>query len=73
MSISSNRAFPGIEQLPGVASRTEHHPGMTIRQYYAAIAMQSILSNTGKSLSPEVVARESLAYADALIRELGDY
>jgi hypothetical protein len=69
---SSKYAFPGTEQVPGVASRTEHHPGMTLREYYAGIAMQSMLNNAMGTVSPEEMATRSLRYADALIAALDE-
>lgn len=47
-------------------------PGLTIRQYYAGLAMQAILSNSIIYVagSPEGMAKEALRCADALINEL---
>lgn len=49
--------------------------GLTKREYFAGLAMQAYLSGVladGKSFSPsdEEVAQESVAYADALLKEL---
>lgn len=48
--------------------------GLTIRQHFAAMAMQGMVSNPEiqklTSLNLEGVAIESVAYANALIKEL---
>lgn len=46
-------------------------PGLTIRQYFAAMAMQGILSNDS-SLSYEFAGKEAVSYADALILALNE-
>lgn len=42
--------------------------GLTKREYFAAMALQTILS--GWILNPEEAAEKALSYADALIKEL---
>jgi hypothetical protein len=44
--------------------------GMTIREHFASLAMQGILSNSDISMTPEDCADASLMYADALINKL---
>lgn len=46
--------------------------GMTLRQHYAGLAMQGIMSAEGQDVvySLEMVATRSVAIADALIAEL---
>lgn len=48
------------------------HPGMTLRQHYAGLAMQGIMAAEGEDTvySLEMVAVRSVALADALLEEL---
>jgi hypothetical protein len=43
--------------------------GLTKREYFAALAMQSVLSTHGEDY-PELIAGRALKYADALINAL---
>jgi hypothetical protein len=43
--------------------------GLTKREYFAAMAMQAVLSTHGEDY-PEIIAVRALRYADALINEL---
>jgi hypothetical protein len=43
--------------------------GMTLREHFASLAMQGIMSNEG-GFDPLVVAKNSVLMADALIEEL---
>lgn len=75
-------AFPdpmrGAEQ--SIINQSPHHEaqGMTLREYYAGLAMQGILSCPNRWLTddkeiecnPEQVAGISLEYADALLKAL---
>lgn len=48
------------------------YPGLTKREYFAAMALQGIISNT-KALSHDIFpvsAKVAIEYADALIAEL---
>lgn len=59
-------AFPAGERFEGVDGwRTE--PGMTLRDYFAAKAMQGLMSREGK---PDVEHETALAYriADAMLK-----
>lgn len=47
----------------------DHCSGLTKREYFAAMAMQGILDNEG-TISEGNVAKWSVQYADALIKEL---
>ena len=44
--------------------------GMTLRQYYAGLAMQGILAHPEGFTTPEGYAKDAVAQADALIAEL---
>jgi len=48
--------------------------GLTIRQHFAAMAMQGFLASCEGDSVPDraVVARHSIRYADALIKELNE-
>lgn len=54
-----------------------HHPGMTIRQHYAGLAMQGIIAGGYGDTTPHCsmeapgeVAHFAVMYADALLAEL---
>jgi hypothetical protein len=53
---------------------TRNKGGLTIRQHFAAIAMQGLLANPEiqkiQSLTVNSIAIEAIQYADALIAEL---
>ena len=50
-----------------------HSTGMTLRAYFAAAAMQGLISNPDiEDLSCAEVASDSVMYADALIKRLGE-
>lgn len=44
--------------------------GLGIRHYFAAAAMQGMLSNLNRSTDPKYVAISAVQYAEALINEL---
>jgi len=44
------------------------HPGLTMREYFAGLAMQGMAVNF--QATPENAAKKAIEYADALIREL---
>ena len=51
----------------------EHRGGLSVRAYFAAAAMQGLISNPNiEDLSCEEVASDSVMYADALIKKLGE-
>jgi hypothetical protein len=56
-------AFPTNE-----SSELNLTPGMTLREYYAGLAMQGLLMRD--SFRPADAARMAVAHADALIAEL---
>ena len=43
--------------------------GMTLREYYAGLAMQVLVINNG-AYSSKDIAEDAVIYADALIKEL---
>jgi hypothetical protein len=44
------------------------HEGMTLRDYFAAKAMQGLLAGTLKSSDTSLIARDCYAMADAMIK-----
>ena len=46
--------------------------GMTIREYFAAMAMQAILTNDPKTLYEFEPGKKAVKYADALIAALNE-
>ena len=76
MDVSKNGgpAFPAQEQIDYPScSVTQHYPGMTLRDYFAAQALQGMC--TGQWLDPgdyPEVARRCYAKADAMIAARGD-
>jgi hypothetical protein len=49
--------------------KTLPHPGMTLRDYFAAKALGGLLADTAITASPELVAKVSYEYADAMLKE----
>lgn len=54
--------FPAFPRVTGNGAS-----GLTIRDYFAAAAMQGLLSK-GAGVAPEALAREAYVYADALLK-----
>ena len=48
---------------------TEHLPGMSLRDYFAAKAMQGLIAYEGDSERFQGIAREAYAQADAMLEE----
>lgn len=65
-------AFPahGWSSNPEVLERMKTQGGMTKREYFAAMAMQSILRNNPISGDWLAIAKDAVAAADAMIAEL---
>lgn len=67
-------AFPGEQgYIMGVGYNQTWEPGMTLRQWYAGMALIGLMYRS-RSFSPEVipeevVAREAFQQADAMIKE----
>jgi hypothetical protein len=47
-----------------------YNPGLSKREYFAAMAMQGLLAGRSKDLSAQTLAKQSIMAADALIDEL---
>ena len=70
MSKADEPAFPG-KRLDNRAGEIHFLPGLTKREYFAAMAMQGIIQNPGSgSVSLIGIARDAVRQADALIAEL---
>lgn len=63
MSKLDKQAFPG--QFAG-----SNKPGMTMREYYAGLAMQGLIQSMDDTTPFEVIARDAVEAADALIEEM---
>ena len=69
MSTTNNGgpAFPGTQYASGI-SPTGHAEGMTLRDYFAAKAMQGMLADSEVVASQEQLAEASYKMADAMLR-----
>ena len=60
-------AFPRMSHTNCYGMLLEEQNGMTLRDYFAAKAMQGLLSST-KTDSPEIIANDSYTMADAMLK-----
>ena len=61
----------GLPEVTELGGRTASFPGLTKREYFAGLAMQSILAaDTEQSYTSESIAREATQVADALLSAL---
>jgi hypothetical protein len=56
--------------FPGQLVNGEVHIGLTKREYFAALAMQGLLANSDIVVSIEEITKESVRYADSLLKTL---
>ena len=56
--------------MPQYGKFDDNSKGLTKREYFAAMAMQGLLSFYGDGQSFEMTAKESVKTADALLTEL---
>jgi hypothetical protein len=61
-------AFPTKNYQAVVPLSTGYAEGMTLRDYFAAKAMQGLLAGTLKSSDTSLIARDCYAMADAMLR-----
>lgn len=61
-------AFP-TESEAQTGRSTWRHEGMTLRDYFAAKAMQGILSNPDVAYDPKDLAKVAVEYAEAMLAE----
>jgi|GEM_PF-871646 len=66
-----NRSFDGGPAFPiqenGLAGSLPAHEGMSLRDYFAAKALQGLLADTNFDQSPEGTAPIAYRYADAML------
>jgi hypothetical protein len=66
--------FPKMDKLKDVEDGAEivyNHTPLTKREYFAALAMQALLSDSQlNGYTPQQYAEGAVEYADALIKEL---
>lgn len=60
-----------VSEDPPDLKGAQSYSGLTKREYFAALAMQGLLS-TGKYEHFPTTAEDSISYADALIKELNE-
>lgn len=60
---------PNDPAFPNGPIRMANMEGLTKREYFAAIAINGVCNRHG-SIMPQVIAKETVAIADALIAEL---
>ena len=72
MSNANDPAFAGITytEIPGGGARMHQIGGLTKREYFAAMAMQGLLSDPTVNAGGKDVAIAAVSYADALLAEL---
>ena len=71
MITGNETAYPVVEIEEGVGVAASDERGLTIRQHFAAMAMQAIISKHGIIANNQrTVAISAVVYADALINEL---
>lgn len=65
-------AFPfgQISEATGQPVNGFYDPGMTLRDYFAAKAMQGILSNPDVAYDPSDLAKVAVDFAEAALAEL---
>jgi hypothetical protein len=68
MSLPNNAAFPFVFVDP--KANVQHvHTGLTVREHFAAMAMQGLSSSWNQG-DGQHVAKMAVEYADALLAEL---
>lgn len=80
MTAPYTNAFPGPRLDSDAVPLRQAHPGLTIREHFAAMALQGLLANpeTAQAITDGVsaviklnrTARSAVCFADALILEL---
>jgi len=66
-----NEIIGDYEQGPQIGRQIEHH-GMTLRDYFAALALNGILANQGHSDNPSVAVKDAFLYADEALEFRGE-
>ncbi len=61
---------PYFPAYPATDPNGQQYSGLTVREHFAAMAMQGILTNPNRPANPKEVAEAAMWFADALLREL---
>lgn len=78
MSTDDPRARPfetfvvgrGASTQYGYPEATRLWPGLSLREWYAGLALQGMVAYNDQAISVQGVVTEAVMYADALIKEL---
>jgi hypothetical protein len=72
MNKANEPAFPIQDAEWNGPGRHGEWPGLSKREYFAAMAMQGLAGNldADSNADPQFVARDAVSYADALLAEL---
>ena len=63
-----SKRFELVTQFDGkVAPREVHYSGVTLRQWYAGMALRAIIQAWDREPAPESAAKHAFSYADAMI------
>ena len=74
MKTQPNDPIAYVDELQAIEGSEEYNRflnyGLTKREYFAAMAMQGLISNSLSGRGPNGCAQDSVRFADALIEEL---
>jgi hypothetical protein len=62
-------AFPHLHESSQRINQTEMHGGMTLRDYFAAKAMQGMMADHTRDNSPAEISEWAYKIADAMLKE----
>lgn len=68
--MSTYKTAPNVNAFPRMFGNDAPKDGLTKREYFAAMALQGVLSHLTTRVSAEEVARAAVEVADQLIIEL---
>ena len=63
--MNTNTGGPAFPTGTGV---TPYNPGMTLRDYFAAKALQGLMAGTLQTVDTSVIARDCYVLADAMLK-----
>jgi len=66
MVMNEDAQKDGGQAFPASGNHGQHVPGMTLRDWFAGMAMQTLIDHTSL---PALAARDSYAYAAAMLNE----
>jgi hypothetical protein len=74
MKTQPNDPIAYVDELQAIEESEDYNRflnyGLTKREYFAAMAMQGLISNSLSGRGPNGCAQDSVRFADALIEEL---